>query len=143
MALVSYFSTFSNDCYAALLEFIGTFVFLLLGLGGIQAAATEQSNDGGKASGLEYILYVATSMSLSLLVSVWLFFRVTGGVFNPNVSLALLLTGAIKPVRFVLYCVAQLLGSTAASGLVLSLTSSKPAFKLSHSRTNPFAFQAR
>ena len=61
-------------------------------------------------------------MGLSLLVSAWLFFRVTGGLFNPNISLALMLVGVIRPVRFVLYCVAQLLGAIAASGLLLALT---------------------
>jgi aquaporin rerated protein, other eukaryote len=50
-------------------------------------------------------------MGLSLLVSTWLFFRVTGGLFDPNVSLALLLAGVIKPVRFVVYSIAQMLGA--------------------------------
>jgi len=60
-------------------------------------------------------------MGLSLIVSAWLFFRVTGGLFNPNVSLALLLVGVIGPVRFVLYCIAQMLGAIAASALLLAL----------------------
>jgi aquaporin rerated protein, other eukaryote len=45
-------------------------------------------------------------MGFSLLVSAWLFYRVTGGVFNPNITLSLLLIGAIGPVRFVLYTIA-------------------------------------
>jgi glycerol uptake facilitator-like aquaporin len=40
---------------------------------------------------------------------------------NPNVSTALVLCGVITPVRFVLYCVAQLAGGVAAAGLVLAL----------------------
>jgi len=60
-------------------------------------------------------------MGLALLVSAWLFYRVTGGLFNPNVSTSLLLIGAISPVRFVLYCVAQLIGSIVASGILLAL----------------------
>jgi aquaporin related protein len=60
-------------------------------------------------------------MGLALLVSAWLFFRATGGLFNPNVSLALLLAGVIGPVRFVFYCIAQLLGGIAAAGLILAL----------------------
>jgi aquaporin rerated protein, other eukaryote len=66
--------------------------------------------------------YIATVMGLSLLVSAWLFFRVTGGLFNPNVSFALLLCGIITPVRFVLYCIAQIVGGIAAAALVLALT---------------------
>jgi aquaporin related protein len=54
-----------------------------------------------------------------------MFFRVTGGLFNPNVSLALLLVGCLEPVRFVLYCVAQLVGAIAASAVVRGLTSAE------------------
>lgn len=68
------------------------------------------------------IMYISLCFGFSLLVSAWLFFRVTGGLFNPNVSLALLITGIIGPVRFVLYCVAQLLGGITAAALVLALT---------------------
>jgi aquaporin related protein len=46
---------------------------------------------------------------------------VTGGVFNPAVSTALLLIGAIGPVRFVLYCIAQMVGGIVASALLLAL----------------------
>jgi aquaporin rerated protein, other eukaryote len=117
----SYFSTLREDAQAALLEFIGTTFFLLLGLGGIQAASAESSSPPS-GSTIEHVLYISTCMGFSLLVSAWLFFRVTGGLFNPNISLALVLVGVIGPVRFVLYCVAQLLGAIAASGLVLALT---------------------
>jgi aquaporin related protein len=124
----SHFSTFSRDCGAALLEFVGTFVFLLLGFGGIQAVSSEERSTAPGASSVEQFLYIATAMGLSLLVSAWLFFRITGGLFNPNISLALLLTGVIKPVRFVLYCIAQLVGAIAASGVVLALTPGPAAF---------------
>jgi aquaporin related protein len=121
MSLSSHFSTLRDDAFAALLEFVGTVFFLLLGLGGIQAA-TEEVASGSGGSTIEEVLYISTCMGFSLLVSAWLFFRVTGGLFNPNISLALLLVGVIRPVRFVLYCVAQMLGAVAASGLVLALT---------------------
>jgi aquaporin related protein len=61
-------------------------------------------------------------MGFSLLVSAWLFFRVTGGLFNPNVSLGLVLVGVIQPVRFVLYCIAQLIGAIVGAALVYGLT---------------------
>ncbi|KZP22613.1 aquaporin-like protein [Athelia psychrophila] len=117
----SHFSTFKLDLQAAALEFVGTTFFLLLGLGGIQAVSSE-SGDGPPASTVEKVLYISTCMGLSLLVSAWLFFRVTGALFNPNISLALLLVGLIRPVRFVLYCIAQMAGAIAAAALVLALT---------------------
>lgn len=116
------FDTFAGDLAAAFLEFIGTTFFLLLGLGGIQAATAEDNSSKLPASDIQHTLYIATSMGFSLLVSAWLFFRITGGLFNPNVSLALLLVGVIKPIRFVLYCIAQLLGAIAGSGLLIALT---------------------
>ena len=115
----SQLSTFREDAQAALVEFVGTTFFLLLGLGGIQAATGEVTTSG---STVEQVMYISTCMGLSLLVSAWLFFRVTGGLFNPNVSLALLLVGVIRPVRFLLYCIAQMLGAIAASALILALT---------------------
>ncbi|OBZ72429.1 Aquaporin-2 [Grifola frondosa] len=112
----------SQDLIAALFEYVGTTVFLTLAFGGVQAAQAEPSNPTSPTS-VERVLYISLSMGFSLLVSAWLFFRVTGGLFNPNVSLALLLTCVIGPVRFVLYCIAQLLGGITAAALVLALTS--------------------
>lgn len=127
----SQLSTIREDAQAALLEFVGTTFFLLLGLGGIQAVTGEVETSG---STVEQVMYISTCMGLSLLVSAWLFFRVTGGLFNPNISLALLLVGVIRPVRFVLYCIAQMLGAIAASGLILALTPGPLAVKsVSHS----------
>lgn len=121
MSLSALFSDWKDDVHLALLEFVGTAFFLLFGLGGIQATAGE-TIDGVNESTIEKVLYISTCMGFSLLVSAWLFFRVTGGLFNPNISLALLLVGVIKPVRFVLYCVAQMSGAIAASGVLLALT---------------------
>ena len=106
----------SHDVKAASFEFVGTTVFLLLAFGGVQASHDVEG------SALEQTLYIATSFGLSLLVSAWFFFRATGGLFNPNVSLAMLFAGCIGPMRFILYFVAQLTGAIAAAGIVLALT---------------------
>jgi len=119
----SLFSNLRADLLAAALEFFGTTLFFLVGLGGIQASAAESaSNPSAPTSGVLQVLYISTSMGFSLFFSAFLFYRVTGAAFNPNVSLALLLVGAMKPVRFVLYCIAQLAGGIIASALVMALT---------------------
>ncbi|KAG9017727.1 hypothetical protein FRB93_004538 [Tulasnella sp. JGI-2019a] len=77
-----------QDIQAAVLEFCGTFIFLLLGLGGIQAAAVSNeaalsaasATDSGGASvnrvaSINQLMYISTTMGLSLLISVWLFYR--------------------------------------------------------------------
>lgn len=124
------FATLTTDLHAAALEFVGTTTFLTLAFGGIQASAAEDGSAGvGVSTGVNRIMYIALCFGFSLLVSAWLFFRVTGGLFNPNVSTALFLVGAIGPVRFVLFCVAQLVGGVAAAALVLALTPGPVASK--------------
>ncbi|KAG8864336.1 Aquaporin-4 [Tulasnella sp. 330] len=131
----SLLSSIKRDMEAALLEFCGTFIFLLLGLGGIQAAAVSNesalsaasaTNSGGGASvnrvaSIDQLIYISASMGLSLLITVWMFYRVTGGLFNPAVSTALLLIGAIGPVRWALCCAAQLVGGIAAAAVLQGL----------------------
>lgn len=112
------FSTLRDDILAAGFEFVGTTFWLLLGLGGIQ---TAYNLSGDTRFSIGHNFYVAASMGLSLMAAAWIFFRATGGLFNPNVSLALVLVGAIGPVRFVLYSIAQFLGAIAAAGLVQGL----------------------
>nr|B0DMR6.2 RecName: Full=Aquaporin Lacbi1:392091 [Laccaria bicolor S238N-H82] len=122
--VASLFDNVYEDLAAATLEFIGTAFFLLFGLGGIQASTAEDTASGQPpASGIEHVLYISTCMGLSLVVSAWLFFRVTGGLFNPNISFALLLVGGLKPLRFVLFCIAQLTGAIAGAAIVRGLTS--------------------
>ncbi|KAG9007960.1 hypothetical protein FRB94_008285 [Tulasnella sp. JGI-2019a] len=131
----SLLASVKQDIGAAVLEFCGTFIFLLLGLGGIQATAISKeaalsaisaTDSGGgvsinRAASIDQLMYISASMSLSLLIAVWLFYRVTGGVFNPAVSTALLLIGAIGPIRWALYCVAQLVGGIAAAAVIQAL----------------------
>jgi aquaporin rerated protein, other eukaryote len=130
-------TSFADDVKASIFEFIGTTVFLLLAFGGTQGSHEVFGSD------LERSLYIATAFGLSLLVSAWFFFRATGGLFNPEVSLTLLLVGGIRPTRFVLYCIAQLTGAIAAAAVVLGLTPGKLAYKYVLMRSSSFVFFAR
>ena len=62
-------------------EFVGTFLFLFFALGGTQVA-----NSLPNTSNSEPLMYIALSFGFSLLVNVWVFYRVSGGLFNPAVS---------------------------------------------------------
>ena len=117
----SYFAAIKDDVCAALLEYVGTTFFLLLAYGGVQASQSEAFSSS-QVSNIERDMYISLCFGFSLLSSAWLFYRVTGGLFNPDVSLALLLTGVIGPVRFVLYCIAQLLGGITAAAIIYALT---------------------
>lgn len=112
-------------------EFVGTVLFLLLGLGGVQATVTNLSLNnetdgtninGSDAARLMGLFYISASFGLSLFAVASVFYRFTGSIFNPNVSFALMLVGVITPVRFVLVTIAQFAGALAASGLLEGLT---------------------
>ena len=62
-------------------EFVGTFLFLFFALGGTQVA-----NNLPPTSSTEPILYISLVFGFSLLVNVWVFYRISGGLFNPAVS---------------------------------------------------------
>jgi len=67
------------------------------------------------------LMFIALAFGLSLIVNVWIFFRVSGGLFNPAVSLALALAQVITPLRAVLLSVSQILGGMTAAALIQCL----------------------
>lgn len=128
MASSNLFANIKQDCYGAVLEFIGTFFFLTLAFGGVQSTTSAGGVDQPAPNALN-VFIASANFGFGLLVSAWLFYRVTGAQFNPNVSLALFLTGNLGLVRFVLYCIAQLAGATAAAGMILALSPGSCSFK--------------
>ncbi|UZJ57584.1 hypothetical protein CBS101457_006904 [Exobasidium rhododendri] len=115
-----------QDFVAALGEFVGTTLFLLLALGGAKTAqvtrTTSQTQGLSTSLGNQTIMFIALSFGMSLLVTAWVFYRVTGGLFNPAITLALWLIGGLSAFRAVLLVVSQLLGGIAAAALVAALT---------------------
>lgn len=78
---------------AAIGEFIGTYLFLFFGYAGHLMAvsqAGEMSINGGVSQ--QTVLTIAIAYGFSLLVNVWAFYRISGGLFNPAVSVALFLS---------------------------------------------------
>lgn len=84
--------------------------------------ATANTTSGG-ATGFDVsvLLYIALIFGFSLMVNVWIFFRISGGLFNPAVTLAMVLTGALPLVRALCLFFAQMAGGVAASAIVLVL----------------------
>lgn len=117
-----------NHIIAFIGEFVGTFLFLFFAFSGTQVANAAASGGGsgtnGDAGGLSQIpnantlLYISLVFGFSLAVNAWVFFRVSGGLFNPAVTFGMALIGAVKWVRAGVVFVAQILGSMAASGVV-------------------------
>lgn len=82
------YSPFATHLIAALAEFVGTFIFLFMAYAGqlmaVNQASSLSANDGTPSA--ETILIISLAYGLSLLVSVWAFYRISGGLFNPAVS---------------------------------------------------------
>ncbi|KPV77367.1 uncharacterized protein RHOBADRAFT_11628, partial [Rhodotorula graminis WP1] len=68
------------------------------------------------------VFYIAMAFGLSLAVNAWVFFRFTGSLFNPAVTLGLALVGGITPLRAVFLVPVQLLGGICAAAVIEALT---------------------
>jgi aquaporin related protein len=64
------------------------------------------------------LTYIALGFGFSLAVNAWVFFRVSGGLFNPAVTLGMALIGAVGWTRAGLVFISQIIGSIAAAGVV-------------------------
>lgn len=65
---------------------------------------------------------LASAFGLSLYACTTILYRTSGGIYNPSVTLALLLSSSIKPCRFMLIGAAQMIGGIAANAILLGLT---------------------
>jgi hypothetical protein len=66
-------------------EFVGTYLFLFFAFAGTQVANSSPSAVDDPAS-TSTLLYISLAFGFSLAVNVWIFFRISGGLFNPAVS---------------------------------------------------------
>ncbi|KAF7588921.1 hypothetical protein BBP40_004999 [Aspergillus hancockii] len=112
--------TARNNVIAVVGEFVGTFLFLFFSFAGTQVSNTPKPVDGAPPN-TSNLLYSALSFGFSLMVNVWAFYRVTGGLFNPAVTLALCLVGGLSPIRGVLVFASQIVGGIASAGVVSAL----------------------
>jgi aquaporin related protein len=78
-----------NHFVASLGEFVGTFLFLFLAFAGTQLANTaESARTDTTVPDLQQLMYIALIFGFSLAINVWIFFRISGGLFNPAVCLS-------------------------------------------------------
>jgi aquaporin rerated protein, other eukaryote len=77
-----------NHFVAMLAEFAGTFMFLLFALGGTNVvnAAPLDAQPADLAANPAKILFISLCFGMSLAVNAWVFFRISGGLFNPAVG---------------------------------------------------------
>lgn len=81
-----------NHFIAMVGEFAGTFMFLFFAFSATQVAnaSTSDANSDGEGSltqapNTSALMYISLAFGFSLAVNAWVFFRITGGLFNPAV----------------------------------------------------------
>ncbi len=101
-----------------LAEVLGTFILVLGGCGAVLAATASGATTT--------IVPIALGFGLALLAGLYAFGEVSGGHFNPAVSLAMLVDKRIDAMTMGIYWVAQVAGGVLA-GLVLLAATSRDA----------------
>jgi aquaporin Z len=89
-----------------LTEFVGTF-FLVLTIGLTVTGGTD---------------FAPLAIGASLMIMVYMGGHVSGGHYNPAVSLAAMMRGALPSAQYLPYVVSQILGALAASLMVFIIT---------------------
>ncbi|XP_048004465.1 aquaporin AQPAe.a [Leguminivora glycinivorella] len=107
---------------ALLAEFIGNLILNLFGCGAcVNIANSNAATD---------IVLIALAFGLAVFAIVSAIGHVSGGHVNPAVTAGLASAGRVKPVRAILYVIAQCAGAAAGSGLLKALTPERAAGKL-------------
>lgn len=104
---------------AAAGEFVGTFLFLFTGylIHAMSVGFAPESATGGGNTN-QTVVFIAIGYGFSLLVAAWVLYRVSGGLFNPAITLGLVLTGNLTPMRGLIFLPTQMLAAISAAAVV-------------------------
>lgn len=101
-------------------------MFLFMGFSAANIANLPSANlpatNGAEVTSTANLLFIAFAFGVSLVINVWIFFRVSGALFNPAIALALVVARVMPPLRAGLLVIAQILGGITAAALVNTLT---------------------
>ncbi|KAL3229546.1 Aquaporin-1 [Nakaseomyces bracarensis] len=105
-------------------ELFGTFMFLWCAyvIANIANHAVSLQEGSSHDSHPMQLLMISLGFGLSVMFSIWCFVGVSGGAFNPAVSLSLCLARAITPTRCGVMWIAQIIGAMAAGGAASGMT---------------------
>lgn len=118
-------------------EFLGTLWLVLGGCGSAVLAATFLTGNGFPA-GIGF-LGVALAFGLTVLSGAYAFGHVSGGHFNPAVTLGLLSAGKHEPGEVVPYIVAQVLGAIGGAGILYIVANGVDGFEIVSGEAGAFA----
>lgn len=109
----------------ALVEFIGTLIFVFVGAGSV--VAVQYLGIGG--SGL---LLIALANGIGLALAITFAMNISGGHMNPAVTIGMLITKNIKSLDALAYIIAQVLGATIGALLLVALMPSAAGMAVSY-----------
>ncbi|MGA7731878.1 MAG: aquaporin, partial [Chloroflexia bacterium] len=92
----------SRDWSKVIAEVVGTFFFFFIGIG------------SGLFAGSAGVLYVALAHGLALAIAISALGHISGGHFNPAVTISLMVARKITPILGALYIVGQIVGGVLA-----------------------------
>lgn len=113
-----------------LAEFFGTFVLVFIGTGTVVFA------------GLSNALTVGLAFGIAVVAGAYSFGAISGGHFNPAVSLAMLINGRLSLPDFVGYVVSQFIGALAGTAVVKLFANGANVKNLNGLGANGFTFGA-
>ena len=109
-------------------EFLGTFVLVFGGAGSAIFAASVLAGDNSNINmGIGFV-GVSLAFGLTVLTMAYAVGHISGGHFNPAVTLGAVLAGRVEPAAVVPYWLAQLIGGVAAGGVLWVIASGKEGF---------------
>jgi aquaporin TIP len=108
-ALTTFSAVLTDAFRRGTAEFIGAFALIFVGAGAVIAAAP---------SGEPGVVGVALANGLVIAVMVSAVGHISGGHFNPAITLGFLVTGRLAPLLAAVYWVAQFAGAIAAAALL-------------------------
>jgi aquaporin Z len=93
-------------------ELLGTFLFMMVGYASISAVGVTDPPITG-------LVVVPFGFGLGLLAAIYAFGHLSGGHYNPAVTIAMILDGRTPPVDGAIYIIAQIIGAIGAAAVIL------------------------
>jgi aquaporin Z len=125
----------SNNLKLWSAEFLGTFWLTLGGCGSAVLAA----NFGGAGNPLGIgFLGVALAFGLTVVTGAYAFGPISGGHFNPAVTLGAVVAGRLPAGRLPGYWISQVLGACLAAWILYLIATGKPGFEVGGFASNGF-----
>ncbi len=118
-----------DNVKALVAELIGTFVLVLGGCGAAILASDYGVGGNGTSLGIGFV-GVSLAFGLTVVIGAYAFGHVSGGHFNPAVTLGLVAGGRFELQKAGAYIVAQLVGAVLAALVIFGVASGQDGFEI-------------